>query len=173
MTVTLTLEEANMAAAVGLSRHEDSYGTRKDTYKDRPAHEDLEVHVLGALAEMAFGKFANLHWDPSLGEFHGKRADFEPDIEVKASDKYPNLPIKPRDAKNPETRTRRYVMVQRTGDFTFEVVGWLTPSEAYDATLRIPFHQHAGIRYFTPDNLHPMSEFVEIDYPRSAWDADA
>lgn len=156
--VRLTLTACNQAAAVGLARHEESYGKRTDTRRERSAEEDLEVHVLGALAEAAVYAWLKREepWDPPMEQFHGSAPDIPPDIEVKASEDWPNLPIKDRDIENPATRNRRFVMVRRVGPQEFHLTGWATPEWAQ----YVPHHHTlTDTRYLRPEQQQRMRDF--------------
>jgi len=119
MTVTLTVSEMVVAASVGCrrniasihSKHENKHGLESDD-------NGWNIHILGAMGEMAFSKAMGMYWCCGVNTFHA------PDIG---------------QAIQVRTRSKRgYELIVREADSsddifvlvlgqcpTFDVVGWL------------------------------------------------
>lgn len=126
--VTLTEWECRQAKAVGKWRTEES---RKRNFSEtagaggasQPAAVMARFDLIGAGAEMAFAKWANVYWSFHVNSFAPDTADVGR-IEIRSSDKHHhNLIIRPWDAQDEAKISRPYVFV--TGDYpTFRIHGW-------------------------------------------------
>jgi hypothetical protein len=75
-------------------------------------------HVIGALGEVAFAKWADLYWDGSIGRFRGMGGDVGK-FQIRARQGYLPLIIRPTDGDQDV-----FVLVCKVTPITWDVYGW-------------------------------------------------
>ena len=68
--VNLTWPEIRFGAMVGITREAQDREEKKINSAQAKAEGGWDRHVMGALGEMAFAKWANIFWSGSLGDYH-------------------------------------------------------------------------------------------------------
>lgn len=127
--IVLLPYELEMAASVGVRRNLEAiasgrtpnWGTPDDCWK---------THIVGALAELAFAKWAQVYWEGSINTFRG-RADVA-GVEVRWA-KDGELKILPSEVR--EKPNTKFVLVIGTTP-KFEVVGWAHARDAISYAAR-------------------------------------
>ena len=123
-TERLTRTEVLMGAQVGVMRRIASYLKLRDNNRD-PKGDELtwDRDIEGALGELAFCKWADIHWTGSINTFHDPDAGV--DIQVRTTKLSSGCLIVRADDK----REDKYVLV--TGIHpTYQIRGWVYGHEA-------------------------------------------
>lgn len=107
--ITLTQEELERAILVGIRRQRMSV-KRKEKGVANPGKHGYEMHLRGAVGELAVCKYLDVEWSASEGTYKAE-ADIAPDIEVRCSSLSPPDLIM-RQSDYPE---RRYVLTSTIG----------------------------------------------------------
>ena len=114
--------------------------------------EALWWHVLGALGEIAVAKGLGLFWNGASGTF--KDADLGTEIQVRTSQFYRGLRIRPNDKDG-----HFYIAVLADGyPFNYELLGWMKGEDAKQDRWYKPADGRGGESWFV-ESLHPMDKF--------------
>lgn len=157
MQVRLEWHELLMGATVGIQRQVEAMRAGIVDHARCRSDVTWEIHIAGALGELAAAKAMNVHWNGGVNTFKG--ADIGSNIQVRTrpSDtertSY-DLIVRPSD-KNDDI----FVMVQGEGD-TYYVRGWISGAAAKQPQW---LSNHGGYReaWFVPKSaLHPVTELV-------------
>jgi hypothetical protein len=149
MEVELTKYELMMGAYVGISRQASSLA-RKLRSK-MPVDNPWQIHVEGALGEVAVAKALNLYWDGSVDTW--KAPDIGDHIQVRCRSKEGDALI----VRDGDSDTEVFILV--TGQAPkYTVRGWLTGAEAKQEKW-ISNPGGRGAAFFVPQSeLRPLSE---------------
>ncbi len=176
-TVRPTHDEMSAAAAVGCLRQKEarlagkreSHG-RRDGAGDRGGLSAAWMnHIEGAMGEMAFAKFAGLHWDAPVNTY--KSGGDVGLIQVRTRvGEGPNRYCRDLIIRNADATESVYVQVVWWDHEAFDVVGWCVVGDVRRECFRSAWYKsytpgRTDLAWFIPDSaLRPMSEF-----PRHAY----
>ena len=142
--VTLTQQEMIFGCTVGLTRYIESLTNhRKTRFPERFPNQILLTHQLGACAEVAFCKFADKFYSPTLNHFG--LPDVGTDIEVRWSNMN-TLKVSPKD--------KNVYCISMSGSLpTFFYNGWIWSEEAKQEKWKGDPGDWGKPAYFVPINF--------------------
>lgn len=146
---------------VAMARHERSFLIRgsEDSVNPKSRKRDLEVHLMGARAELAWCVLDGVEWSGSIDNFD--RPDVEPDIEIRCRDRrWSKLIIRDRDLKG-EKPGRRFVAAKELEDGRVEFDGWCFGWEASRFKKTDPGNFGRPARFIPVEYLHRLPFYRE------------
>ncbi len=149
--VTLDTNDIRIAAHVAFDRGWPSLMAGL-TNRNGGSADPFYRHVIGALGECVFAKYANIYWDGSVNRFKGMGKDVG-NFQIRARSGPLPLIIRPADAD-----ADTFVLVYKTTSLThWEVAGWMGGAEGKQIGKLTAMQ--GGERYqIEIAQLHPMSE---------------
>lgn len=152
--VELTKYEAYMAADVGCRRQISSaYRKSKSRFGKLDKDYPFEIHIAGALGELACAKALNIYWPGGVDTF--KAADLGANLQVRTRPK-PELDLIVRDDDKDED-----VFILVTGTLPkYTVRGWIGGADAKQPQWK-KNPNGWGAAYFIPQSaLRPMDQLI-------------
>lgn len=150
--VVLLPYELEMAAYVGVRRNLEAMASgRVANWGD--SSDCWRPHILGAMAELAFAKWANVYWEGSVNTFRGR-----PDVagcEVRWA-RDDELKIYPREAA--DKANTKFVLVRGVGP-TFDVLGWAYGRDALAFPARRKHPQGPEAHFIPSGNLNSFDDW--------------
>jgi hypothetical protein len=159
-TISLTHDEIAMAASVGVARRVDSLrlGLADEAAKYRTDLWDLDIS--GALAELAFCKFAGCYWPTTLRNYKGADAL---NVDVKLSrQEEPHLIGRhnpPRDGTLAASRIYVLVLPGPNHSVDWIMAGWSNAMTLYLESNRKQFGVRSVCYAIPRENLFSMDTF--------------
>lgn len=141
----MTTEDIGHALTTGYTRWSESVRKgRKDRLNTKTWLEGLNIHVLGALGELAAARALNVFAPLRVNQFSGGLPDIPPDWEVRYRSKAEyDLIVRDRDDDE-----RRFILVRGEPPM-IDVVGWMYGKDAKRAEWRKNYKGLGGA-YFVP-----------------------
>lgn len=126
MEVTLSVEEFGRAISTAYERWSTSVrSNRTDILMEKTWEKGFNVHLYGAIGEIAAAKAIGCYAPLHVNQFSGMRSDLMHDVEVRHRISHEHqLIVREKDSDN-----RRYVLTRGTPP-NIEVVGWIRGSDA-------------------------------------------
>lgn len=144
--VTMTLEEMIMASVIGCMRTCESRVNDRDT---GTCDVSFDTDCYGAIAEYAYCKYRNVHWNGSIGSF--KDADVGTAVQVRHTKlDHGCLIIRDNDDDN-----HYFILVTGTGP-TFNIVGWLKGSDGKKREYCRAPNEREPAYFVVQERLHPF-----------------
>lgn len=124
--VTLTPQELNQASFLGLSRQYKAMTSQnRDSVWEKPYHESLSAHVVGAMGEMAVAKWLGIWYSFSEGTYKTD-TDLSGDLEVRTRTNTDwSLLVRPQDKDE-----SKFVLVTTSDGNSLILHGWISGAEA-------------------------------------------
>ncbi|CAB4197130.1 hypothetical protein UFOVP1304_4 [uncultured Caudovirales phage] len=152
MGITLTPPEMMIASQVGCMRHISAVKAGL-TDKHGASPGNWQVHIDGALGEIAVAKALDRFWSGSVNTF--KAADIGANIQVRTSQRHDSRLIVRHDDSDDDL----FVLVTGIAP-DYRVRGWISGADAkQDQWLANPHNREAA--FFVPESaLHPISSIT-------------
>ena len=145
--VVLTINEAKLAASVGMHRHMEAISHGLPDKHGFTAEDGWTIHIQGAAGEIAAAKALNRYWNGSVNTF--KRGGDVGKLQVRTRSRMDyDLIVRPDD------RDSDVFILVLGGIPSFRVAGWILGSDAKcEAWLQT--HGNRPAAYFVPqESLH-------------------
>ena len=147
--IALTSQEVGYGVRVGGFRHYFALQQNKKDSHGYDGENGWQIHIEGALGEIAVAKFLNIYWDGSVNTW---KANYLKGIQVRTRSKnYYDLIV--RDNDNDEST---YILVIGTNG-SYNIVGWITGKSAKEEKWK-KTHGDRPAAFFVPQSeLNDMS----------------
>lgn len=152
MYITLTVEEFGRAIYTAYERWSNSVrSNRTDLLMEKTWEKGFNVHLYGAIGEIAAAKAIGCYAPLHVNQFSRMRADLLCDVEVRHRISHEHQLI----VREKDMDERKYVLTRGTPP-NITVVGWLSGREAKSRDYLRDYGDW-GPAYFVPDErLHSM-----------------
>ena len=164
-TVSLSADDFGLCLHLASDRTVESLrANRKDAIFDKDHIAAFNVHLLGAIGEVAFAKWLGVYPSWSCRQFKGMAADVGDRYEIRhRASKAHDLIL-----RGGEPVDRVYVLTRGVPPEPIEVSGWTTGTEHRRDEFLMDYGSHGEAWFVPASQLHPAGMLREVGEVRLA-----